>query len=491
MPETIEKAAPSARAVAQMRAMAAKAQLAPEVADMLAARPGVTVGKAEKVAARMAEVMQAADQLGIPADARRDVAAEMVAAIPKGETEPDPEAVAQAGTDAASELKVAMSDQRYHVPRAHHDPMNAPVGRMGRDFTQGPDLGAKMAHALAARMSRDSSTDPGPGREFADMPIPAIAMAWEGAHGRRHGSEYDAVRAVMSGGTHSSSDFIATVIGASVDLELSRRFQQQPAEIARASREITRDDYRAWRMVRMGSSSALAPIGEGGEFRHTTVDDEGEDGPRPQVNGRIFRITEEALANDRVGALDGITIAMLQGAVERVRSGLCEVLVGPGGSGQVMRDGEPLFHADHGNLAGTGSAISITSVGELVTAMRRQKGPGGEALALVPRFLIVPPELETQAWQFTAEIDATEAENVNPFAGRLEVLVEPGLADTGRWYLAADPAQADGLAHAVVGGGPRVESKLGWETATVEFRVRLDIGFGALDWRALAMNPGA
>jgi len=77
--------------------------------------------------------------------------------------------------------------------------------------------------------------------------------------------------------------------------------------------------------------------------------------------------------------------------------------------------------------------------------MQRLKGPQGEPLAVRPRFLVVAPGLQVAAEQLLATLAATKASDVNPFAGALELIVEPGPTDVTAWSLAADPALYDGL----------------------------------------------
>ena len=74
----------------------------------------------------------------------------------------------------------------------------------------------------------------------------------------------------------------------------------------------------------------------------------------------------------------------------------------------------------------------------------------------MPRFLVVSPEEETIAEQALAEIAAATAGEVNVFAGRLLIIVDPRLA--AGWYLVADPASVDGLEYATLEGegGPQV-----------------------------------
>ena len=57
-------------------------------------------------------------------------------------------------------------------------------------------------------------------------------------------------------------------------------------------------------------------------------------------------------------------------------------------------------------------------------AMRKQTSPDGELAGLAPKFLIVPPELELLGEQILAVVNAEKAADVNPFSGKLTLLVE-------------------------------------------------------------------
>jgi Mu-like prophage major head subunit gpT len=162
------------------------------------------------------------------------------------------------------------------------------------------------------------------------------------------------------------------------------------------------------------------------------------------------------------------------------------------GAGPTMSDGKTLFHADHGNI-GTAGAPSLTTFAEARQLMRRQTGLSGQPISVTPRVVMVPPELETIAEKELAEIAPARSEDVNPFAGALSVVVEPRLADTGRWYVTAAPSEIDGLEYAYLEGapGPQIESRNGFEVDGVQIKVRLDFGAGFVDWRGWFTNPGA
>ena len=109
-----------------------------------------------------------------------------------------------------------------------------------------------------------------------------------------------------------------------------------------------------------------------------------------------------------------------------------------------------------------------------------------------PRYLIVPPSLETSAEQFVATISATTTSETNPFAGQLTVLVDPRLPSTS-WYLAAAPDQVDGLEYAFLDGaeGPQIETRIGFDIDGIETKLRIDFGAGWIDFRGWQKTPTA
>jgi hypothetical protein len=129
--------------------------------------------------------------------------------------------------------------------------------------------------------------------------------------------------------------------------------------------------------------------------------------------------------------------------------------------------------------------------------MRIQKGLDGvQQLNISPRFLVVPAALETVADQFVSvNLMASEAGKVNPFSGRLQVLVEPRLdvASATAWYLMATPDQIDMVEYGFLAGeaGPMVETRVGFDVDGLEVKARHDFAAKVIDWRGLWKNAGA
>ena len=175
-------------------------------------------------------------------------------------------------------------------------------------------------------------------------------------------------------------------------------------------------------------------------------------------------------------------------------------------SNPTMGDSVALFHATHANLAGAG-LIGLNTINGGQVAMMKQTGLDGTTLVNVqPKYLIVPPSQVMRALQFVSvNMSPTSATNINPFAGKLEVIAEPRLevgitiGDTTQagsafaWYLAASPDQIDIIELAMLEGqeGPMVESRIGFDIDGLEIKCRHDVGAKVLDWRGLYKNDGS
>lgn len=376
------------------------------------------------------------------------------------------------------------------VDKAMHGPATV---RLGTDHTSPRALAERQGDALAAKLATRMGLkhEPTSGREFMahsllDMKADQMAAVGVRTRGR--------AEVIQMSGTHTGDDF-PLVIGGGLTAIVRRMAEQQNPAIALCAREIEAEDYRAGNAVSLSGSGVPEKIGEGGEIKYTTINDEGEVKAVPDDFGLLFRLSNKALVNDST-ALDVLansTTQMVKGAMELKRQTLLAPLLANTRAGQTMRDTVALFHATHGNLAGSGAVLSLTTLSTARTAMRRQKDSKGTILNIEPRFLLVPPEIETLAQQVVAQITATKTADVNPFGGRLDVIAEPGLTSATDWYLVADPAQIDGLVMAYLSGqsAPRVDAKDGWGTLGIEFRLVWAIGAAFHAYQGWFRNPGA
>lgn len=285
--------------------------------------------------------------------------------------------------------------------------------------------------------------------------------------------------AILTRALHSTADF-PLLLGDAVGRELRQAYQAAPSGVRQLARQTTARDFRLRRKIGFGDAPALEKVAEGGEFKHGSIGEEGE-AYRLETFGRIWGITRQAMVNDDLGAFVDVTRRMGIAAREAENKGLVTLVTG----NPVLSDGKAVFHADHGNLTATYAAPSVAAIGAARLAMRRMKGIGGQPIDVTPAFLLVPPELETTAEQVLAEIAAAKVDDVNPFTGKLKLLVDARLENDEQWFLVADPAAAEGIEFANLEGqpGPTIETRQGFEVDGLAIKVRLDFGAGWVDWR--------
>jgi len=352
-----------------------------------------------------------------------------------------------------------------------------------------PTLRARqMGEALYARINpRHELSEPARRYAYAtpvDMAKELLTLRGESTMGLSPAS-------IVTRALHTTSDF-PIILGDTVSRVLRDAYQAAPAGVRRLGRQTTARDFRAVNKIMLGEAPLLEKLNEHGEIKAGTMA-EAREAYKVETWARKIGITRQVLVNDDLGAFSDLARRMGQGAAETEARILVDLLEANTGNGPKLSDNKTLFHADHGNKAGSGAAISDTTLSAARLALRTQKGIEDRTIRVTPKNLLVPPALETDAEKWLATVAPAKAADVNPFSGSLSLVVEPRLTSATRWYVTADPGEIDGLEYAYLSGneGPQVESRSGWDVDGVEIRVILDFGAGFVDHRGWFMNPGA
>ena len=250
-------------------------------------------------------------------------------------------------------------------------------------------------------------------------------------------------------------------------------------------------DFKEAARVALSEAGNLELVPEGGQFQQDFL---GEASARTKVAtyGKLFSLTRQAIINDDLGLFSKIATKYGAAAKRLVNKMVYAQLTG----NVKMQDNVALFDSKHGNVAGTGEALSVKAIAKAITAMRRQKGITGDAtLNITPKYLVVPPELEMTAYQIvnsTAAVDGVNSGVVNPYKGRFVVVADAELTDPDAWYLVADASQHDTIEVTYLNGveTPRLETRQGFDVDGIEYKVAFDCGVSALDFRGVFKNAG-
>lgn len=292
-------------------------------------------------------------------------------------------------------------------------------------------------------------------------------------------------------GMHSTSDF-PTILGNVAGRTLRRAYDETPRTFGAWARRATITDFKPVTRAMLGGAPSLEKVSESGEIKYGTMG-EAKEVYALASYGKIIALTRQTLINDDLDAFTRVPAAFGASAAALESDIVYAILM----SNPVMDDGKALFHADHGNLAGTGAAITEATITALYRAMAQQVGLEKRKLNLSPATLIVPPGARSvEARKIIAATTPGSTSEVNPYAGRMQVVEESRLIPaTGvdPWFAAADPNRIDTIEYAYLEGqeGVRIETRTGFEREGMEIKAVSDFAAAAIDSRGLYKNPGA
>lgn len=378
-----------------------------------------------------------------------------------------------------------------------------------RDMGRGEgNIQAQMLEALAGRVGPDVVSISEDNR-FRNASMPEMIRQFHASQGDPRASrmsDADAADAFFQGrgysaarnffgravGEHTTSDF-ADLLMAAGDRVLMERFASDPSPLKMFSRMRNSRDFRSQTHIRPGEAPLLLEVkAESGEVQYGTLGNETVSFAL-KTYARGFRLSRKAIINDDLGAFTDFLSAFSESAQQTEGNLFFELLSANSYGGAKYTDGKNFFHADHGNLAVTGSQPSVASLTVARRAMRLQANVNGTGTAgVTPKYLLVGPMLETVAQQVVAEFNATKTEDVNPFSGQLQVVVENRYKGEG-WWLFADPAKRPAFMHGYLEGrnGPFfVKHENASVAAGAVFECILDFGCGPYEYRAAYRNPG-
>ena len=256
-------------------------------------------------------------------------------------------------------------------------------------------------------------------------------------------------------------------------------------------------DFRAHNRYRIGSFGNLDALNEAGEFKNKAI----PDGERSQITagtkGNIINLTRQAIINDDMGAFMNLAANFGRAARRTIEADVYALLALNSGLGPTMADGDTLFHSNHGNV-GNGAAISVAALEAERVLMKSQQDVGGnDYLDLSPSVLLVPTSLAGTARVINeAQYDpdtASKLQRPNMVNGLYSDIVDTARLSGTRRYSFANPSEAPVIEVAFLNGdqNPFLETENGFTVDGVRWKVRMDYGVGAIDYRGATTDAGA
>jgi hypothetical protein len=257
-------------------------------------------------------------------------------------------------------------------------------------------------------------------------------------------------------------------------------------------------DFRAHTRYRPGSFGTLDVVNELAEFKHKPIPDAEKVSISIGTKGNLISVSRQALINDQMDYIAAQAADLGRMARYSIEVDVYTLLELNSGLGPTLADGLTLFHATHGNIATTAAVPTVTSFDAARTLIGSQLSPSGTRFITIrPPYVWVGPLAlgSTVRVLNQATYDPSVSNKFqmpNAVAGMLADVVDtPQLAGT-RWYLFANPTQNPTIEVAFLDGvqTPFLDTMEGWTVDGTEWKVRLDYGVAAVDYRGAMTNAG-
>ncbi|MEI7253905.1 ClpP-like prohead protease/major capsid protein fusion protein [Dickeya dadantii] len=296
--------------------------------------------------------------------------------------------------------------------------------------------------------------------------------------------------------THSSSDF-SHILAAGAEKSVLTGWQNSGETFQQWTKTGSLSNFHEAKRVGINGFSQLDKVPEGAEYKYVTTGDSGV--PIALATyGNIFSVTRQAIINDDLSQLTTIPQAMGRAAARTVGNLVYLLLT----TNTAFTDGKALFHADHGNLIA--KSLDMDGLNEARKAMRLQEDANGDPINVIPAFILVPAALEGAANRAVLSssslfpVDGSGTQNQNPgiinvVKDMAQIVVDPRLdkANNKQWYVASAQG-TDTIEVAYLDGvdTPYLEQQEGFTVDGIAWKVRIDAGVAALDYRGLVKSNG-
>ena len=258
-------------------------------------------------------------------------------------------------------------------------------------------------------------------------------------------------------------------------------------------------DFKTVTSYRMLDNMKYEKLGPGGVIKNGTISEESYT-RQVDTYAKMLSLTRQDIINDDLGAFDDLRNRIGRGAASKLNDLFWTTFLG---------NLATIFTATRTNYI-TGATTNLgtdgVGLGLGVKGWRQRTSPaadGAKRMSGSPKFLLVPPELETIAEQLyvARNLAAVKVSDANIYSGRYQPIVANQLSDssisgysTTAWYLLGDKAAGSPVVVSFLNGQetPTVENAdADFNTLGIQFRGYHDFGCDLGDYLNALMSKGA
>jgi HK97 family phage prohead protease len=257
--------------------------------------------------------------------------------------------------------------------------------------------------------------------------------------------------------THS----IADILSSTVNKFLLAGFDSVENAWRSISSVRSVNDFKTVTQYRLNGGFVFQEVQNGGELKHAAASDEKRT-ISADTYGIMTSVTRTDLINDDLGALTAVPQRIGRGGALKLNSVFWTAFL----------DDSAFFTTAKGNKKTSATALGLAGLKEALALYRKLTDPDGNPIAVQPRVLLVPVDLEVTAAELMNSVQISSGAtggqpSTNVFAGRYEVVSSTYLTNAADYYLLASPADLPVMEVAFLNG---VQSPV-VETAEADFNL--------------------
>ena len=240
------------------------------------------------------------------------------------------------------------------------------------------------------------------------------------------------------------------------------------------------NDFKALTSYRLNGGMKFEKVAPGGELKNAAVSDESRT-ISAETYGIMTSVTRNDLINDDLGALTAVPQRIGRGGALKLNDVFWAS----------FQDDSAFFTTGRGNKKTTAGALSLSNLKAIATLFRKLKDPDGNPVAVEPRVLLVPADIELSAAEIMGSSllvgGSSAAPDRNVLAGRYQVVSTSYLSSAEDYYLLASPADMPVMEVAFLNGvqSPIVETaEADFNTLGVQMRGYFDFGVAKAEYLA-------
>ena len=274
---------------------------------------------------------------------------------------------------------------------------------------------------------------------------------------------------------------IAGILSATVNKFLLAGFDSVENAWRNISAVRSVNDFKAVTSYRLNGAFTFDKVSNGGELKNAKATDESRT-ISADTYGIMTSVTRTDLINDDLGALTSVPQRIGRGGALKLNDVFWASFL----------DDSAFFTTAKGNKKTSATALGLAGLKEALALYRKLKDTDGKPMAVQPRVLLVPVDLEITAAELMNSVQISSGNTsgqpaTNVFAGRYEVVSSTYLTDTADYYLLASPADMPVMEVAFLNGvqSPIVETaEADFNTLGVQMRGYFDFGVAKAEDKA-------